>query len=288
MIRTILVPITGRDTDAGVFASALAVARPLAAHLDFYHARFTPCDAAMRSRHVEFCVGAEINVALDRLRRQEERHSLRAAEQFLDFCQKNSVPVRSTPDATEAVSAELLQETDHAESRLMVRARHSDMVVIGRPAVNERTPYSLIELLLLGSGRPILIASEGPRANVTDTIVIGWKESSEAAHSLASAMPLLKLARRVVLAHIGDDDDLHPDTLNQLCVSLLWHGVAAETRFLVKRPKPALQLLEFAADVGAGLLVVGGYGHKALREAIFGGITRALIEQAELPVFLMH
>ncbi|MHB8477415.1 MAG: hypothetical protein ACYDBZ_14130 [Steroidobacteraceae bacterium] len=36
------------------------------------------------------------------------------------------------------------------------------------------------------------------------------------------------------------------------------------------------------------MLVVGGYGHRPLRELIFGGVTRALIETAELPVFMLH
>jgi hypothetical protein len=39
MIKTILVPATGSDADAGVFASALAVARPFGAHLGFLHIR---------------------------------------------------------------------------------------------------------------------------------------------------------------------------------------------------------------------------------------------------------
>jgi hypothetical protein len=39
MIKTILVPATGSATDAGVFTSALAVARPLRAHLGFLHVR---------------------------------------------------------------------------------------------------------------------------------------------------------------------------------------------------------------------------------------------------------
>ena len=39
MIKTILVPSTGTDADAGVFATALAVARPFGAHLGFLHVR---------------------------------------------------------------------------------------------------------------------------------------------------------------------------------------------------------------------------------------------------------
>jgi hypothetical protein len=39
MIKTFLVPATGSDADAGIFASALAIARPFGAHLGFLHVR---------------------------------------------------------------------------------------------------------------------------------------------------------------------------------------------------------------------------------------------------------
>lgn len=47
MFKTIFVPTSGSDTDYGVFATALAVARPLAAHLDFYHSRPAVCEGAL-------------------------------------------------------------------------------------------------------------------------------------------------------------------------------------------------------------------------------------------------
>jgi nucleotide-binding universal stress UspA family protein len=30
------------------------------------------------------------------------------------------------------------------------------------------------------------------------------------------------------------------------------------------------------------------YGHRPLREFVFGGVTQALIENAKLPVFMLH
>jgi nucleotide-binding universal stress UspA family protein len=33
---------------------------------------------------------------------------------------------------------------------------------------------------------------------------------------------------------------------------------------------------------------MGGYGHTRLREAVFGGFTRAVLESAPLPVLLAH
>jgi nucleotide-binding universal stress UspA family protein len=46
--------------------------------------------------------------------------------------------------------------------------------------------------------------------------------------------------------------------------------------------------LAVAKPLAAHLVVVGGYGHRPLREAVFGVVTRALIERAVLPVLMMH
>jgi nucleotide-binding universal stress UspA family protein len=33
---------------------------------------------------------------------------------------------------------------------------------------------------------------------------------------------------------------------------------------------------------------MGGYGHARILEAVFGGTTRSMIEQTDLPVLLAH
>ncbi len=43
-----------------------------------------------------------------------------------------------------------------------------------------------------------------------------------------------------------------------------------------------------AEDIGADMVVMGAYGHSRFREAILGGATRNMLEQAELPVFMAH
>ena len=50
----------------------------------------------------------------------------------------------------------------------------------------------------------------------------------------------------------------------------------------------AMQLIEAAADANADLLVVGGFGHRPVREYVFGGVTRDMLEDARLPVLLAH
>ena len=47
-------------------------------------------------------------------------------------------------------------------------------------------------------------------------------------------------------------------------------------------------MLAAASELGAGLLVMGGYGHSRVRELVFGGVTEHVIRGAKLPVLMAH
>ena len=47
-------------------------------------------------------------------------------------------------------------------------------------------------------------------------------------------------------------------------------------------------ILSEATAESADLLVMGGYGHSKLREALLGGATRTLLADATLPILLSH
>src|SRR4029077_14968922 len=121
------------------------------------------------------------------------------------------------------------------------------------------------------------------------TVVVGWQETAAASRAMAAGLPLLKCAARVVLINIGEPHSATPPDLERVAAQLGWHGIAAEIRPLAGSPKSASQiLLQSASDLGAEFLVVGGYSHRPLQEAIFGGVTRAFLAQAQIPIFLMH
>jgi nucleotide-binding universal stress UspA family protein len=48
------------------------------------------------------------------------------------------------------------------------------------------------------------------------------------------------------------------------------------------------QLDAIAANVGAGVVVAGAYGHSRFRELILGGVTQHLITQSTRCVVLSH
>ncbi len=51
-------------------------------------------------------------------------------------------------------------------------------------------------------------------------------------------------------------------------------------------PKVSEVIARHVADIDADLLVMGAYGHSRFREAILGGATRAMLEQAQVPVLM--
>lgn len=293
MIKTILVPTSGSSTDASVFATAFAIARPTAAHLDFYHLRFSEYEAAVRRPPVQYCRGRALSSALETLREQGELLSLTAGSNFKTFCEENGIAVQTVPGVASDVSASWTEEIDQPDARLMFHARHSDLVVIGRPHNADLMPYNLIESLLMGGGRPLVIAPDIAPSSVTGTIMVGWKEVPAATRALAAAMPLLRCARRVVLVGIAEHDtgiDAGvPESLDRLLHQLAWHGINAEVLVgSCQAGPPAVQLPRMAAELHADLLVVGGFGHRPLREVVFGGVTLALIRHGELPIFMLH
>ncbi|MCR9140590.1 MAG: universal stress protein, partial [Alphaproteobacteria bacterium] len=67
------------------------------------------------------------------------------------------------------------------------------------------------------------------------------------------------------------------------------HDVKVEIDVLSKTlPRISDVLMRHAADMDADMMVMGAYGHSRFREAIFGGATRSILEDANLPVFMAH
>jgi len=121
--------------------------------------------------------------------------------------------------------------------------------------------------------------------------VLAWNQSREALVAARRAMPFLKRAEMVQIVVI--DPPAHgperSDPGGQLCQLLVRHGVRAEVSVLARTlPRISEVLARHARDVNADMLVMGAYGHSRFREAIMGGATRDMLENAQVPVFLAH
>jgi nucleotide-binding universal stress UspA family protein len=176
-----------------------------------------------------------------------------------------------------------------ADRRVMFCARHYDLIVLGRPTGPNGLPPDLLERLLLGCGRPLLIAPPQLSDPLLGTVMVCWKETAEAARAVGAAMPLLAKAERVILAGVEEGDPSLAGGLADLSHQLAWHGVSASVEFMSSVAGPTSKvLMEAARSHQAGLLIMGGYGHSHMREIVFGGFTQSVLESAEMTVFLIH
>lgn len=291
-MRTVLVLTGGSKTDEQVFASALAMARPLGAHLDFLHIRVSQAQAVSNTPHIDFARGKALTAAYDALSKEALARSEASLRHFKEFCAREAVPLATGPVGVSqrvASGSWSEEQPEDAVSSMLLHARHHDLVVLGRAARSNGLPGDLMEQLLFESGRPILIAPEHVPAESIGTAVVCWKETPEAARALAVAAPLLKTASRVVLLAAEDSNSGPPETLGDLAKRLEWNGINAETRWLPHDGRPVeVRLHQTITEYDAGLVVMGAYGHGRMRQTIFGGCTRHFLENSERPLLMMH
>ena len=76
---------------------------------------------------------------------------------------------------------------------------------------------------------------------------------------------------------------------SQFVAQLAWHGIEAQSyRTAGGDGDAGHTMLEMARVANADLLVMGAYGHWRLTEIILGGFTRAVLDDASLPVPMVH
>ena len=75
-----------------------------------------------------------------------------------------------------------------------------------------------------------------------------------------------------------------------LAAYLEWRGVACQRRTVTAGEDEPVgaALLRTATEVGADLMVMGGYGRTRLSQLVLGGVTRHVLTAAELPILLSH
>lgn len=176
---------------------------------------------------------------------------------------------------------------------IAVRARFADLVVLAHPYGENVGPEHepVTEAALFEGRAPVMVVPDTGDYQAPGRIVIGWNESAEAMAAVRASLPILKRAGLVNITVI--DPPVHSpnrsDPGGMLSQFLARHGVTAEITVLSKTlPRVSDVLSRHVIDTQADMIVMGAYGHSRLREAIFGGATRDMLEEAKCPLFLAH
>ncbi len=237
-----------------------------------------------RSQSGYYYAGANAMVLQETLSRAHEE-----AEQIEKFA-ISRLEISGVRWGTETGVAQIADLGRHVAQR----ARFADLVILPKPYGSghgsELEPT--IEAALFEGQAPVLVVPDGatPLADAK-CVSIAWNESAEALIAIRAAMPILKNADlvRVVVVDPPSHGPNRSDPGGMLSQLLSRHGVKVEIDVLsITLPRVSDVIMRHAKDSDCDMVVMGAYGHSRFREAILGGATRNMLEQAEVPVFMAH
>jgi len=271
--QNILLAYNGTDSARSAFALATKIAGETGAHVTGVLTHGMPASFYSYASQMPVAVMAEAE-SVDNLHREEVRVAF--------FAQVTDIP---------ADRLHYLDLRGEADLRLIETARTYDLVVMGPSQTKSDFPHMEAhpDVVARDSGRPVLLAPVVPHADsLNGHVLIAWDGRNAAARALADAMPLIKAANKVTVLSVGvHEQDAQP--LDRLLTHLERHGIKAE---LITRPKSMSRIgdiiLKTAAEIGAGLVVMGAYEHSKFAEDLFGGATNRVLGRANIPILMSH
>jgi nucleotide-binding universal stress UspA family protein len=278
MIREIFVPLLHSGSDDVALDAAMALAKAHDAHVS----------ALVTLEHPLPLVSEFGYVPLDVTQQQLEDDRAEAEARVARACSRLD---------REGVSSEVrLVEVlmPWSEETTALHALHADITVLGGSDPAQPANFAFtFKSLLLKSGRPVLLVPMGATlALPLRRVVLAWQPTREATRALHDALPLLAKATEIDVLMI--DPEVNMDGHGEqpgadIALHLARHGLSVR---VVSMPREGRgdgeNLLRHVQDVGADLLVMGGYGHARWREVALGGATRTVLEEARIPVLFSH
>lgn len=177
---------------------------------------------------------------------------------------------------------------------VMDHGRAADLIIASQrdPKFDFSALLDVPERLVIESGRPVLVVPHiGSKGDIGQRITIAWNGRRESARAAFDAMPLLKTAKNVRIVWVNPQregagaGDL---PTAEIASTLARHGVKCEATTTVAPDLGVGDALLSGFDDGTDLLVMGAYGHSRLREFVFGGATRHILQHMTIPVLLSH
>lgn len=166
----------------------------------------------------------------------------------------------------------------------------SDLVVVNcrRDAFFADQRRGLVGDLAYNARCPVVAVPErAVGINLGGAAIVAWDGSEPAAATLRATVPMLALASEVHVVSVGAPPS--GPSAEDAAVYLSRHGIKSQVHLIEPgAATPDRALLGLAENVRAGYCVMGAYGRGRLTEALFGGVTRRMIEAAALPLVLDH
>jgi nucleotide-binding universal stress UspA family protein len=284
-IRKLLLPLTGTDAGEAALVTALICARTWHAHVMALHVRVDSRDVAPLAG--EGLSGAMIEEMMSATEKESSDRASAVHAMFDRFVLDNDVLLAEARRGADAATASFATVTGREEDLVAQQARLADLTIVPHPEAGEDVSSSdALHAVLFDSGRPVLIAPMVAPATVGRRVCIAWNGTAESAASVHAAMPWMQRAEAVRVL-TADGYQRRGPGVKELLPYLALHGIEPEVAtFRPIDKEVGAGLLASAREFRADLLSMGAYSHSRLRQLILGGVTRHVLENADLPVMM--
>lgn len=182
------------------------------------------------------------------------------------------------------------EELVGAEEETVLKESHkADLEVLARP--KNLDGHDAFHSAIFLTHKPLLLApahwkAEGG-ARLERHMLFAWKQTPQARHALAGALPWLRAAERVTLLTVHKEGhELDP---SEAISALEQDDVRVE--LMSGQPidgRTSARILETAEEIGASSIVMGAYRFGTMFEWALGATTKRTITGTKIPLFLAH
>jgi nucleotide-binding universal stress UspA family protein len=189
------------------------------------------------------------------------------------------------------VASRGLEKVGLPYAHIMLEAQRCDLILLGQQTsfhfATQETPCDTLQQVLKDTPRPVIAVPE--QLGSGTSIVIAYDGSLQAARALqAFHASGLDRSGEVHIVSVDASQEAAACRAERAAEFLRFHDVMAHIHALASSRSPAPVLLEQVRQLNASLLVLGAYGQPSLREFFLGSVTRTVLRESTVPLFLYH
>jgi nucleotide-binding universal stress UspA family protein len=165
-----------------------------------------------------------------------------------------------------------------------------DLALVGPPSSwsDAKIRRHIVEELILRAGAPTLVFPSSWKPSLFTHAVLAWNCSPEASRAARALISVLEPGATIDVLMVEEGslgEESARASQQAMGDHLVRHGFEAGIHRQTAGDRPVDDVLqEYTRARGAQLLALGGYSHSRLREGLLGGVTRALVDSAEVPI----
>lgn len=174
-------------------------------------------------------------------------------------------------------------------------ARYHDLLLVGQfvGALHRQRGLMQPEELIIRAGKPVIVVPARYHVRpFREEAAVAWDASRSAARALSDAMQILETKKRLDIVTVRPDgsEERESDMPDRdIAAHLRRHGVDARPAPLKAEGRRIGQaILAYCAETDPDLLVMGAFGRTTLGTALFGGVTRHVLENMTVPLLMSH